>query len=221
LKKVILNLVKNENGNYHTVFKTRHARKIYLAFSVSGDLCAVTECRYLDRSIIKIPKAITFAPFAIETLGEKISNELDATFSEIRFSEKEMMTEEALITRFLGKEKKKILLMLRDGETLRTVFRNKTHRSIYLELRLDHGQALIFDCHYADERSQGVPYGLTTIRFSFSLQELLHVVNDEYSLKRNACHSEHRSFRKGFSDFYIGNLHIFFSFVKFLRKLTL
>lgn len=179
MKKVILNLVKNENGNYHTVFKTRHARKIYLALSVSGDLCTVTECRYLDRSIIKIPKAITFAPFAIETLGEKISKELDTTFSEIRFSEKEMMTEEALITRFLGKEKKKILLMLRDGETLRTVFRNKTHRSIYLELRLDHGQALIFDCHYADDRSKGVPYGLTTIRFQFSLQELLRVVNEE------------------------------------------
>ena len=171
--------MKNENGNYHTVFKTRHARKIYLAFSVSGDLCTVTECRYLDRSIIKIPKAITFAPFAIETLGEKISKELDTTFSEIRFSEKEMMTEEALITQFLGKEKKKILLMLREGETLRTVFRNKTHRSIYLEIRLDHGQALIFDCHYADDRSKGVPYGLTAIRFQFSLQELLRVVNEE------------------------------------------
>ena len=69
--------------------------------------------------------------------------------------------------------------MLRDGETLRTVFRNKTHRSIYLEIRLDHGQALIFDCHYADDRSRGVPYGLTTIRFSFSLEELLRIVNTE------------------------------------------
>lgn len=179
MKPCILTLIKNENGNYHTVFKTRHARKIYLAISVSGDTCTVTECRYLDRSTIKIPKALSFAPFTIEMLGDKISKELDATFSEIRFAEKEMMTEKALITRFLDKEKKKILLMLRDGETLRTVFKNKTHRSIYLELRLDHGQALIFDCHYADDRSQVVPYGLTTIRFPFSMKALLRIVNGE------------------------------------------
>jgi len=104
---------------------------------------------------------------------------LDGVFYGIRFMENEILSEEELISRFLEKEKKKILLMLRDGETLRTVFRNKTHRSIYLEIRLDHGQALIFDCHYADDRSQVVPYGLTAIRFRFSLQELLRIVNEE------------------------------------------
>jgi hypothetical protein len=122
---------------------------------------------------------LTFESFGIESLEEKLSKELDVMFSEIRCSENEILTKEELISHFLGKEKKKILLMLREGETLRTVFRNKTHRSIYLEIRLDHGQALIFDCHYADDRSQAVPYGLTTIRFSFSLHELLRIVNDE------------------------------------------
>jgi len=179
MKPCILTLIKNENGNYHTVFKTRHARKIYLAISVSGDTCTVTECRYLDRSTRKTPKALTLAPCGMEGLAEKISKELDGVFYGIRFMENEILSEEELISRFLEKEKKKILLMLRDGETLRTVFRNKTHRSIYLEIRLDHGQALIFDCHYADDRSRGVPYGLTTIRFSFSLEELLRIVNTE------------------------------------------
>jgi hypothetical protein len=179
MKPCILTLIKNENGNYHTVFKTRHARKIYLAISVSGDTCTVTSCRYLDRSTRKTPKALTFAPFGVESLAEKIAKELDGVFYGIRFMENEILSEEELISRFLEKEKKKILLMLRDGKTLRIVFRNKTHRSIYLEIRLDHGQALIFDCHYADDRSQVVPYGLTAIRFRFSLQELLRIVNEE------------------------------------------
>ncbi len=179
MKPCILTLIKNENGNYHTVFKTRHARKIYLAISVSEDTCTVTSCRYLDRSTRKTPKALTLAPCGMEGLAEKISKELDGVFYGIRFMENEILSEEELISRFLEKEKKKILLMLRDGETLKTVFRNKTHRSIYLELRLDHGRALIFDCHYADSRSKDIPHGLTTIRFSFSMDELLRIVNTE------------------------------------------
>ena len=175
----ILTLMKNENGAYHAVFKTNHSRKIYLALSLSGDICMVNECYYLDRSTKKIPKALTFGAFGSEDILNKISRELDKTFSEIKFLENSILTKEKLISSYLSREKKRILLLLKTDSQLRTIFKNKYHRSIYLEITFSEERALISDCHYADMRSGEIPYGLKTIYFRYSMETLLSIVNKE------------------------------------------
>ena len=174
----ILTLYREENGAYHTVFKTNHSRKIYLAISVNDDICTIEECYYLDRSVRKVPKCLTWEPFAMDRLTEKISAELDKTFLEVKFIDA-LLGKEALIEDALEEEKKKILLLLKKNTQLRTIFKNKYHRAIYLEITLDGGRSYISDCHYADERSGMIPHGLTTICFAFSQKKMLQIVNDE------------------------------------------
>ena len=174
----ILKLTANENGIYHAVFKNNHARQIYLALSVRGAVCTVEECYYLDRSTKKTPKALTFGPFGRKELAEKIARELDKRFSEIQFLDN-VIPKEELIAAFLVGEKKKVLLLLKERDVLRTVFKNKYHRAIYFEVTLTTGRALISDCHYADTRSRDIPQGLTTIYFPFSMENLLTIVNTE------------------------------------------
>ena len=179
MKKSVLTMIKNESGEYQAVFTNKHSRKLYLALSLSGDICTVNECYYLDRSTKKIPKALNFGAFGSEDILNKISRELDKTFSEIRFLENSILTKEKLIDSYLSEEKKKILLLLKTDSQLRTIFKNKYHRSIYLEITLLEERALISDCHYADTRSEEIPHGLKTIYFSFSMEGLLKIVNTE------------------------------------------
>ena len=179
MKKSVLIMIKNESGEYQAVFTNRHSRKIYLALSVNEDIFTVQECYYLDRSTKKIPKALTFGAFGREDLLNKISRELDKSFSEIRFLENSMLTKQKLISSYLSREKKRILLLLKTDSQLRTIFKNKYHRSIYLEITLLEERALISDCHYADARSDEIPYGLKTIYFPFSMKALLNIVNQE------------------------------------------
>ena len=83
----------------------------------------------------------------------------------------------------MGKRKKKILIMIADGNVLRTILKNKYHRTILWELTLDdHGIATITQCHYIDKRAKGkkiTPQGLVTVRFDFSLSKLLEIANYE------------------------------------------
>ena len=179
MKPSVRIFIKNENDDWHIVFKNNHGRKIYLALSVSGDMYEIVECYYLDRSTKKVPKTLIFEPFGRKELADKFSRELDKSFSEIRFLENVILKKEDLIFAYLGGEKKKILLLLKEGNRLRTIFKNKYHRSIYFEVTLMQGRALISDCHYADTRSREIPRGLITIYFSFSMENLLTIVNTE------------------------------------------
>ena len=178
MKPSILTFMKKENGAYHAIFKTNHSRKIYLSLSVSGNVCTVEECYYLDRSTKKIPKALTFEPFSRVVLADKIARELDKRFAEIRFLDNIILKKE-LIATDLGGEKKKILLLLKEEEHLRTVFKNKSHRVIFLEVKVEGDRGLIARCEYRDDRSSVMAFGLKTIYFDFSLPALLEIVNTE------------------------------------------
>ena len=178
MRPSVLTLYRKENDAYHTVFKTNHARKIYLAISVKDDICTTEECYYLDRSVKKVPKCLTWEPFVMDKLTEKIAAELDKTFLEVKFID-ELLDKEDLIEGALEGEKKKILLLLKKNNQLRTIFKNKYHRAIYLEITLDDDRGCISECHYADERSGNIPHGLTSIYFPFSLKNVLRIVNDE------------------------------------------
>ena len=178
MKTSVLTFINNEGGSWHAIFKTNHSRKLYLALSVSGDVCTVEECYYLDRSTKKIPKALTFEPFSRDMLAEKIAKELDKRFSEIRFLEN-VIPKKELISAYLGGEKKKILLLLKKGDYLRTIFKNNSHRTIFLEMKVEGDRGLIARCEYQDDRSSVMVFGLKTIYFDFSLHALLEIVNTE------------------------------------------
>ena len=67
----------------------------------------------------------------------------------------------------MGKRKKKILIMIAEGNVLRTILKNKYHRTILFELTLDdRGVAIITQCHYIDKRAKGKkipPQGIVTV----------------------------------------------------------
>ena len=71
MKPSVRIFIKNENDDWHIVFKNNHGRKIYLALSVSGDTYEIVECYYLDRSAKKVPKTLIFEPFDRKELADK------------------------------------------------------------------------------------------------------------------------------------------------------
>ncbi len=82
----------------------------------------------------------------------------------------------------LGCRKKKILIMLSEGDVLKTIFKSKYRREIYFELSINGGMATITQCYYVDKRAKGLkipPQGIVTVRFEFSLEKLIEVVNSE------------------------------------------
>ena len=72
--------------------------------------------------------------------------------------------------------------MIAEGDRLKTIFKSKFRREIYLELALNDGVATIVKCYYVDKRAKGMklpPQGIVTVRFDYSLEKLLEVVNSE------------------------------------------
>ena len=178
MKQSMLILIKNENGNYHTVFKNRHARMIYLAVSLQDGVCTVMECHYLDRSAEKTPKNVPSRPFAAAQLPDVLANTLDKRFYGFDVIEA-VVTKEELIAIHSSREKKRILLLIRNDDVLRTIFKNNSHRTIFLELKVEGDRGLIARCEYRDSRSAVMVFGLKTIYFDFSLPALLEIVNTE------------------------------------------
>ena len=57
------------------------------------------------------------------------------------------------------------------------------YRWYYLELALNNGAATIVQCQYVDKRAKGLkipPQGIVTVKFTFSLEKLIEVVNSEF-----------------------------------------
>ena len=53
---------------------------------------------------------------------------------------------------------------------------------LYLELTVSEGTATITQCYYVDKRARGKkisPQGIVTVKFTFSLEKLIEVVNFE------------------------------------------
>ena len=85
----------------------------------------------------------------------------------------------------MAARKPKILIMLADNNgVIRTIFKSKFRREIYLEIALsgESNIATISKCYYVDKRAKGQkipPQGITTVHFEFSLKNLLEIVNTE------------------------------------------
>lgn len=181
MKRSILTLFRTENG-YHTVLKTNHGRLVYLALSANGNDYNVDECIYIDRSRPTSPKKQVSKKIPQEWLLDMLRAELDKDFASVQFADETIVTKQELIERHLRWEKKNILLLLKEQNCLKTIFKNKFRREIYLEISLGGEKALIARCHYCDARAcdkKITPQGLTTIYYTHSLPKLLQIVNGE------------------------------------------
>ena len=182
LKRSVLNLIKNENGDYHSVFKNNHGRRIYICLSIYDCKCEIIKCFYIDRSSRPEPKKLKSFRFHIETLLNVCANELDKVFVAYELDDSSVLSCEELISTETKREKYNILIFIHEDDLLKTIFKNKYHRAIYLEIKKLQDKALIKTCRYCDNRGEDTditPYSLTTIYFDFSFTNLLKITNTE------------------------------------------
>ena len=181
MNRSILTLFRIANG-YHTVLKTNHGRLVYLALSANGNDYNVDECIYIDRSHPSSPKKQVSKKIPRGWLLDMLREELDKDFTSVQVADSSIVSKQELIEQHLRCEKKNILLLLKEQNRLKTIFKNKFRREIYLEISLEGEKALIARCHYCDARAGDkmiTPQGLTTIYYTHSLQNILQIVNGE------------------------------------------
>ena len=180
---------------FHTVLRTRHGRRIYLALELNEerDAYIVRECEYVDRARFVTPNKRIIREIPEELLSQVLLAELDCCVGKCYIGEESYrfgspITKEQLLCRARWEERPYILLLLRTGNGLYTCFKNRHRRAISLHVQLgadgDDKQAVIIDCRYCDERSKRAsrmrtPHGLVTISFEYSLNTLLEIVNRE------------------------------------------
>ena len=181
----ILTLYKTNGKEYSSIFRNNHGRIIFMSIILVDGFLTITECFYLDRVVRPEPKKLTTIICKLSSLLDVIKNELDKSFKEIEWDDSVIMSKEALISTHMAARKPKILIMLADNNgVIRTIFKSKFRREIYLEIALsgEGNIATISKCYYVDKRAKGMkipPQGLITVRFEFSLKNLLEIVNTE------------------------------------------
>ena len=118
----------------------------------------------------------------LQSIKNEQNNLVKAITSGTAIVESPKVSAEDFIAQAMHKEKYNILLMLKDGDTLKTIFKNRFRREIFLEIDLSGPKALIKKCKYCDIRGEDVittPYNLTTIYFHYDFEALLKIVNNE------------------------------------------
>ena len=154
---------------YRCLLKNQHGRKIYMKLKTENKKWIVSECWYIDRNIGKTgDKRKSAKPLLwqtneldsnIENLKHLLVEELDMTpFLEIDFVENAdtiSMSSEEYISHHTAEDKYRFLILIKSeteqGIFLESVFKNKTHRRIYIKLALHKDKkAYIVSCHYCD-----------------------------------------------------------------------
>ena len=182
LKRSVLELYKSHDNDYQTVIKNNHSRLIYVKMSIVDNCCEIKSCFYIDREKRPVPKLFVTNQCGLDNLLTVIATELDKCFDSYQFVTSSALETEIFIKQFVDKEKYNILIMLQTDDVLKTIFKNRYHRAIYLEIDTSREKALIQKCKYCDKRGEDVdvtPYNLTTIFFEFNNENLLSIVNKE------------------------------------------
>lgn len=182
MKRSVLKLHNAGVNTYQAFIKNNHGRKLYLKLSTIDKNCEITDCFYIDRTKRTEPKLLETRKLTFDELLTVIANELDKNYSEYRFVDGPVLTTEEFIEQVLHTEKYNILIMLKNENTLKTIFKNRFHRAIYLEIEANNEKALIKECRYVDERGEGTtitPYSITTIYFDYNFTNILNIVNNE------------------------------------------
>ena len=182
MKAKVLSFYKSDNAHYISIIRNNHGRVIYLSIIRTGERIEIAECEYLDRTKAMTPMRLVTRTCALDELLDVIREELDRGFAALEFNDDDIISKDYLVSSFMGKRKKKILIMIAEGDRLKTIFKSKFRREIYLELALNDGVAIIVKCYYVDKRAKGMklpPQGIITVRFDYSLKKLLEVINLE------------------------------------------
>ena len=197
MKRQCLQLYLLNNNTFRTIIKTKHGRIIYLEINQQANTMIIKQCYYLDRirggEYYAVPKKLVTRSFDYSKMLHVIAAELDRKYYGIDIvdSLSKLSTEE-FIQKMLQNMNRgyKFLIFIGEGRLIggiptiiRTRFKNRIHRSIYLEMRYQNGKGVISDCHYYDryykERSKVVPGALSSVHFEYSRQAILNIINNE------------------------------------------
>lgn len=197
MKRQNLKLYKLNDNTFRTVIKTRHGRIIYLELSRKSHTMTINHCYYVDRvrggEYYAAPKKLVTRNFDYDKLLHVAETELDRKYygTDVVNSLSELTTEE-FIQHMLQEMNPyyKFLIFIGEGDlingipsVIRTRFKNRIHRAIYLEMRCMDGKGVITDCYYYDrrykERNKVIPEALSSVRFEYNRQAILNIVNNE------------------------------------------
>lgn len=203
MKKQQLILHKTESGNYRSVIKTKHGRLIYLEISKSNNTVSVIELIYIDRirggEYYSSPQKFKTRNFSFNEMLDVIASELDRKYFGAEITDKfaDLTKDEFIDLQLKAMQRKyNFLIFVGEGELIdgipsiiKTRFKNRIHRGIYLEMQYRNGKGVITDCHYYDrkykERNKVVPEMLSTVFFEYNRQAILHIVNNELNTAFN------------------------------------
>lgn len=191
MKKQQLILHKTQSGNFRSVIKTSHGRLIYLEISKDDDGVSVMECYYLDRKNFSVPKKLITTSFNFNEMLDVIAAELDRKYYGIEITDEFAdLSRDEFIAIKLKNTKYNFLIFVGEGEliagipsVIKTRFKNKIHRSIYLEMQYYNGKGVITDCYYFDRKykvkEKVIPETLTTVFFDYNRLAILNIINNE------------------------------------------
>lgn len=191
-------------NEFRSIFKTRHGREMFLALTVNGGACTVTDCFYTDRNqgregaarYSARPKKLRTLQFTTDKLLSVIEAELDKKFYGVEYVQTDQTG--AALDEYLkyhsesGAQKYRFLIMVGDGDScnglparLRTRLKTRHHRSVYVELAYYRdGQGVVRQCCYYDRayRRQGIkitPPMLVSCFFPYTQEGILNLLNHE------------------------------------------
>lgn len=197
MHKQKLQLHNSISGALRCVIKNNHGRVIYLELLQVDEIFIVNDCFYIDRKrkdkYYAVPQKLKTKKFACNNLLDVIATQLDKKFYgiEIAYSSSELNRDEFIELKLKEMRKGyKFLIFIGEGEltngipaVIRTRFKNRIHRSIYLEMQYRNGRGVITDCHYYDriykEKKQVIPETLSTVYFMYTRQAILNIINSE------------------------------------------
>lgn len=197
MHKQKLQLFKTISGALRCVIKNNHGRVIYLELLQVDEMFIVNDCFYIDRKLqdkyYAVPQRLTTKAFACDNLLDIIEAELDKKYYGIEINYSTIKSTRDEFINYKLKEMKKgykFLIFIGEGELIdgiptiiKTRFKNRIHRSIYLEMRYRDGSGVITNCHYYDriykEKLQVVPETLSTVYFKYTRETILNIINYE------------------------------------------
>lgn len=207
MKRQKLVLEKTVNDTYRGIFLNNHGRLIYIELSQYKSFWCVDECFYIDRNrgrtgdarkaSVPIKQTTKIIDKTDNALMAVLAKEVDKLFYGVEYTENEdtvYMTVEDYINYYdLQNDKYYFLIFVGEGgiaddklmTTLKTRFKNKIHRSIYVELEYaGNGKGIVKECYFYDKAfvrngRKVTPPNLHSIYIDFNRDAIIKFFNTE------------------------------------------